>query len=277
MQPVTNLIVGVELNDADEHVLTCALDVAKLLGASVHVLHARGDEMPADAASVVTPAAEALKHKLAEHAAMVDAKLKAFSSKHRNVHVDTMRGRPFEALIEAANSKKGALIVVGAGRMQGTFFERMMGSTSSELLANATCPVLIVPRHAAPVALTGRSLVVAVDGSDAAARAVSLALNIGARFDDRVIPVHASYAPDARLSIHNWFQEQTRPEVRGLESKLVFVEEEPTKALLGQAESNNAAMIVMGSHAKGALARIVVGSVAARTVQESNVPVLLVR
>ena len=277
MQPVTNLIVGVELNDADEHVLTCALDFAKLLGASVHVLHARAEDVPGDAAGVATPAAEALKHKLAEHAARVDAKLSAFSAKHRNVHIGTIRGRPYEALIEAANGKQNALIVVGAGRMQGSFFERMLGSTSSELLASAHCPVLIVPRHAAPMPLTGRSLIVAVDGSDAAARAVSLALNIGARLDDRVIPVHASFAPDAQLSIHNWFQEQPRAEVRALESKLVFVEEEPTKALLGKAEENNSAMIVMGSHAKGALARIVVGSVAARTVQESNVPVLLVR
>jgi nucleotide-binding universal stress UspA family protein len=277
MQPITNLIVGVELNESDEHVLACALDFAKLLGASVHVLHARGDAVPAEAAALHTPAAEALKHKLAEHAARIDAKLAAFAAAHRNVHVETMHGRPFEALIAAADQRKGSLIIVGAGRMQGGFFERLMGSTSSELLSAATCPVLIVPRHAAPVALTGRSLIVAVDGSDAAARAVSLALNIGARFDDRVIPVHASYAPDARESIHNWFAGQTRPEVRGLESKLVFVEEHPTKALLDQVEANHAAMIVMGSHAKGALARIVVGSVASQTIQESNVPVLLVR
>ena len=277
MQPITNLIVGVELSDTDRNVMTCAVEFAKLLGASLHVRHARADAVPTEAQALTTPAAEGLKHKLAEHAARVDAKLDAFRATYPNVDVKSVYGRPFEALIEAATHLKNAVIVVGAGRMQGGFFERMLGSTSSELLRTATCPVLIVPRHAEPQPLAGRSLVVGIDGSDAAARALASALNLGTRLDVRIIPVHASYAPDAREVIHSWFAEQTIPEVRALESRLVFVEAGPTKALLEQAETNNAAMIVMGSHAKGVLTRIVIGSVASETVQDSKIPVLLLR
>lgn len=277
MQPITNLIVGVELSDSDRNVMTCAIEFAKLLGASLHVRHARADAVPTDAKGLTTPAAEGLKQKLAEHAARVDEKLDAFKATYPNVDVKSVYGRPYEALIEAASHLKHAAIVVGAGRMQGGFFERMLGSTSSELLSTATCPVLVVPRHAEPQPLAGRSLVVGIDGSDAAARALASALNLGTRLDVRIIPVHASYAPDAREVIHHWFAEQPLPEVRALESRLVFVEAGPTKALLEQAETNNAAMIVMGSHAKGVLTRIVIGSVASETVQDSKIPVLLLR
>ena len=277
MQPITNLIVGVELSDSDRNVMACAVQFAHLLGASLHVLHARADNVPSDAQALTTPGAEGLKHKLAEHAARVDVKLDAFRATYPNAHVDTVYGRPFEALIAAASHLKNAVIVVGAGRMQGGFFERLLGSTSSELLSTATCPVLIVPRHEAMAPLTGRTLVVGVDGSDAAARALVSALNLGARMNVPIIPVHASFAPDAREVIAGWFAEQESAEVRALETKLVFVEAGPAKALLEQVESNNAAMIVMGSHAKGALARIVVGSVASETVEGSHVPVLLLR
>jgi len=277
MQPITNLIVGVELSDSDRNVMASAMELATLIDASLHVRHARADAVPAEAQALTTPAAEGLKHKLAEHTALIDAKLDAFKTTYPNVDVQSVYGRPFEVLIEAASQHKSAVIVVGAGRMQGGFFERLLGSTSSELLCTATCPVLVVPRHADPVPLAGRSLVVGVYASDAAARALLSALTLGIRLDVRVIPVHASYEPDARESIHNWFVEQTNPEARALESRLVFMEAEPAKALLQQAEANNAAMIVMGSHAKGLLARIVLGSVASETVQHSSVPVLLLR
>ena len=277
MQPITNLIVGVELSDTDRNVMAYATEFARLSGASLHVRHARADGVPPDAQTLTTPAAEGLKQKLAEHAAEVDAKLREFNKTYPNADARSVYGRPFEALIEAANQYERAVILVGAGRMQGGFFERMLGSTSSELLSASTCPVLIVPRHGEPVPLSGRSIVVGVDGSDAAARAVVAALNLGARLNVPVIPLHASYAPDARASIHNWFVVQPNPVVCALEPQLVFVEEGPTKALLQQAETSNAALIVMGSHAKGLLARIVVGSVASETVQQSPIPVLLVR
>lgn len=277
MQPITNLIVGVELSDSDRNVMTCAVEFAQLLGARLHVRHARADNVPADAQALTTPAAEGLKHKLAEHAAQVDAKLDAFRAAYPNAHVEPVYGRPYEALIAAAGSLENAVIVVGAGRMQGGFFERLLGSTSSELLSTATCPVLIVPRHAPTAPLAGRALVVGVDGSDAAARALASALNLGIRMDVPIIPVHASFAPDAREVIEGWFAEQASPDVRALQSKLVFVEAGPTKALLQQVESNNAAMIVMGSHAKGMLERIALGSVASETVEDSHVPVLLLR
>ncbi len=51
----------------------------------------------------------------------------------------------------------------------------------------------------------------------------------------------------------------------------------PTKELLAAATREKAHLIVMGTHGHGVLGRVVLGSVAQRVVQDSDIPVLLVK
>lgn len=52
---------------------------------------------------------------------------------------------------------------------------------------------------------------------------------------------------------------------------------DPATQIVAAADRDKAALVVMGTHGYGALARAVMGSVATRVVSESKVPVLLVK
>ncbi|MDP3618322.1 MAG: universal stress protein [Ramlibacter sp.] len=62
-----------------------------------------------------------------------------------------------------------------------------------------------------------------------------------------------------------------------LNFRAVTVVGQPTKEVLAAATREKAHLIVMGTHGHGVLGRVVLGSVAQRVVQDSDIPVLLVK
>jgi nucleotide-binding universal stress UspA family protein len=71
--------------------------------------------------------------------------------------------------------------------------------------------------------------------------------------------------------IRTFFQRQ------GMAARYVSKPGPAAEIVVAQAAKDGSELIVMGSHGHGALARLVLGSVATRVVAESKVPVLLVR
>ncbi len=66
-------------------------------------------------------------------------------------------------------------------------------------------------------------------------------------------------------------------ERQGLNAQYVGRVGRAAEVIVAQAAKGGCDLIVMGSHGHGALARLVLGSVATRVVAESKVPVLLIR
>jgi nucleotide-binding universal stress UspA family protein len=60
-----------------------------------------------------------------------------------------LHGIPAERLADLADEEGAALIVVGS-RGRGAFRAALLGSVSMDLIGLARCPVLVVPRGAAP-------------------------------------------------------------------------------------------------------------------------------
>ncbi len=70
---------------------------------------------------------------------------------------------------------------------------------------------------------------------------------------------------------------QAKLESEQLEVDTVQLNGAPIRAIVDQAKKCDADYIVMGSHGHGALAQLVLGSVATKVLAQSRVPVLLVR
>ena len=91
-----------------------------------------------------------------------------------------IRGAPTATLLRELEQTSASLVAVGShGHRRVT--EMMLGGVAGELLQQAPCSVLIA-RKPAVEALFPRSLLVGIDGSAEAERALAIALSLEARF-----------------------------------------------------------------------------------------------
>jgi nucleotide-binding universal stress UspA family protein len=207
----------------------------------------------------------------------------------------------WRGISEAAREREADVVVCGShGR--GGFSRAYLGSTSTSLLHAAPCPVLVAPP--AQFDPTGPT-VIGFDASDGARQAVSTAARL---FPDRpAVVVHAwrsavrrSLAGSALLAtpleevssiagdIDELFAGAARDiaeegaalaRERGLAAGARVVEsaEATWRALAAAAESERAAVVVVGSRGRGALASAVLGSVSSGLVHNAPLPVLVSR
>lgn len=288
------VLCGLAFEPADTHVLGNALLLAKDLGARVRAVHAMDlGVRPEPEALAQSEAARAMVAKMDARVAAAEAELEALRVRYATFGVPLelaiVQGRPFEAMATAAKgiaaAGGGVVIVVGSGRVQGSLLERLLGSTTDELLRHAECPVLVIPHasHAADHAggvtrsLRDGTFVVAVDGSEPSARALAVAAAWATQLESRLVAVHASSDVRAPQLMRDFLVAQPSPRVSALADAVRVIEDVPDAAITSEAKASNAAMIVIGSHARTGLARAFLGSVAISVIRGATVPVLCVR
>lgn len=91
---------------------------------------------------------------------------------------------------------------------------------------------------------------------------------------DRMLRSIERARQEAKEELANYVSRNLSP---GLRVRTVVVEGTPADAIVGVARREGAGLVVMGTHGRGGLQRLMVGSVAERVIRESPVPVLTVR
>lgn len=186
-----------------------------------------------------------------------------------------------------------ALIVVGARGVGG--FERLrLGSTGYRVAAHATNPVAVIPGDTTVERDGQREIVVGVDGSNAAHRALRWAADEAARREVGLVAVHAFQPPLdaatlARLSTEHRDEvvEGSRADAddllrtamggvdtTGLAVTHVVERGAPADVLLAGAGPDR--LLVLGTHGRGALGRVVFGSVSHQCLHHADGPVVVV-
>lgn len=198
-------------------------------------------------------------------------------------------GRPAEEIVSAANDWTADLIVMGTHGLTG-IDHFLVGSVAESVLRRAACPVLCVkrePRH--PTTLS--RILVAVDDSEQSAWAAELAASMArisgaqvalghvaplaapiepgyAMFTDRADEALLQAGKDV-LSRFFWPQD-VAPAAR-------FVRQGPAaQEILELAREWKADLIVIGTHARHGLSRLLLGSTAETVLRRSECPVLCV-
>jgi len=137
-------------------------------------------------------------------------------------------------------------------------------------------------------------ILLAVDGSEHSYRAVDFVANAGWLQAGSELVVFTAVAPlprrvenmaDPELVQRNYLTEaqeilapaRQRLSTIGMPVRYDWAVGPPAEAIARTAEKLQPYLIVMGSHGQGALANLVVGSVATRVLASCTVPVLLVR
>lgn len=189
------------------------------------------------------------------------------------VIVDNSIGSPAGLLVRA--SQDAGVVVVSRGH-HTILGEAVIGSTSAQVVAHASCPVVVVDRpggqnRSAPI-------VVAVDGSEAGEAAIAFAFERAERLGAPVVAVHAWWVTiptTARVPgfTPEQIEEMGRTEQRLLdvaiapwesrypdvEVRRALVHGLPVQALLGEAQ--DAQLIVVGSRGHGGFVGLLIGSV----------------
>ncbi len=200
---------------------------------------------------------------------------------------------PYKYIVDEAIKSKSTMIVMG--RRGRTGLKRlMMGSVTSRVIGHAPCNVLVVPKAAQ---LEFKNIVVATDGSKYSAAAASEALGL-AKWNGSALTV-ISVVPselmtpsdiDFTITQRELIAEKEMHEAEknakvvkeaaqkeGVVVKAFVLSGRPADAIIETAQEKKADLIVLGSHGRTGVERLLMGSVAERVIVLASCPVLVVK
>jgi len=203
---------------------------------------------------------------------------------------------PMQSITELARARDTQLTVVGTHGRSGVV-RTVLGSVAEEILRKSEVPVLLVNGHARSPRVDGvfaRALV-ALDDTQTANAAMAIASKLAAGMathltlcnviDSRELLARSvTYGYDPipfQAGMHVASQRLLREladrngHVATAED-LLHVEGEPAETLERMAMQHNCQVIVLGTHARSGLKRLVIGSVAESLARTSSLPVLVV-
>ena len=136
---IKHIIVGGDDSATAAHAARVAADLARRLGAQLHVIMACDDEIVAE---VGVGSDQIVINKSDEAAEIARRVADSLRTDGLEVTDGARNGVPHEVLIEEAKHFDDALIVVGNRRMQGP--GRLLGSVANSVAHNAPCDVYVV-------------------------------------------------------------------------------------------------------------------------------------
>ena len=205
-----------------------------------------------------------------------------------------LRGRPADALLDWIERHRPDLVIVG-NRGVSPFQRALLGSVSGELIDGSPVPVLVARRP------TLERVVVAVDGSDIAAEALATVRRwpFLAFADIRTISVVSAVTawwpgdnvpgpeaasadrianPDA-IREHEAIATEAAVALRtaGFRAEPEVLSGSPASSIVAFASDWDADLVILGSHGRTGVARLLLGSVARNVLHHAGCSVLIVR
>ncbi|MDB5071449.1 MAG: UspA domain protein [Candidatus Eremiobacteraeota bacterium] len=173
----------------------------------------------------------------------------------------------------AAHNGSDAIVIGTHGRTG--IARAALGSIAEGIVRHSHVPVVCV--HEDDEMRTG-PVAVAMDQSPAAQAALDVAISIAAaRGMASMIVYVCGPAPNAERVNALLENAAERARNSGIVTQLVLRQGDPADELLAAADEDDCCMLVMGTHGRSALARFVLGSVAAAVVERAHIPVVTVR
>ncbi len=208
------------------------------------------------------------------------------------------QGEPWRAIVAAARERQADLLVMGTHGRTG-LEHTLLGSVVEKVLRRAPCPVLSV-RAGAPVAepRAVRRILVPVDYSENSGQALGTALAFAPLLGANVEVVHVWDRPpwmsdtmtvrvdgsekalgalireNAEREMTEFLAKTTLAGAAELQHRLISGD--PAGAVLRELESGKYDLVVIGTHGRGGLKHLLLGSVAEKLTRLSAVPVLTV-
>ena len=183
----------------------------------------------------------------------------------------------YQEIINEAEQNHVDVIVMGRRGMTG-LMRLMMGSNTAKVIGHAQCSILVVPRTAI---IQSNKILLAVDGSRYSDIAASTAMSIAKHIHASVLVVSVVYSDLKEKRYTEAVQEIKRVEAfltkEGIKVTGEVLSGRPAEALIEISEAKDVDLIVMGSHGRTGLDRVMLGSVSDRVIGYANCAVLVAK
>lgn len=204
---------------------------------------------------------------------------------------DVVQGNPAPTIVEYAERYGQDLVVMPTHGRDG-ISRYLIGSVSEKVVRLSSVPVLTVRMQPdETLVFPYENILIPVDGSTAATHAANHLVELAASLDATVhvlsVVDNSTLGPDVRSTISEKEGEQaatdavetvvSEAETRGVTNTVRHIEHgNPVEEILGRVESNDIHAVGMGTTGKRGTDRILLGSVAEKTVRSASVPVMTV-
>lgn len=210
---------------------------------------------------------------------------KAIADKEEmHILTNMTQGEPYETIVHVADEENCDLIVMG--RKGHSHVERtLVGGVTSRVIGHTKKDVLVVPAQGV---IDWSRLLVATDGSEYSQSAVDMAFDIAKEVKGHLSMIsvvnsneeyfalapqdHDALLANARKLLDSL---EARGKELGLDIDSTVREGEPFDRICDYANEVKATMIVMGSHGRKGLTRLLMGSVTEHVIGLAPVPVIV--
>ena len=195
-------------------------------------------------------------------------------------------GEAHERIVDLADAENCDIIIMGRRGLRPV--ERMLvGRVTARVIGHSQRDVLVVPNG---TKVGWKTIVLATDGSRysavAAERAIAFARSYGGELKVlSVVDVPTEFYAEAPQAVDDLVQQakgfvaqvKKQAEAAGIKAETFVGEAEAYQAINKLAQEQKADMIVIGSHGRTGLRRLLMGSVAEKAIGYSTCPVLVVK
>jgi nucleotide-binding universal stress UspA family protein len=195
-------------------------------------------------------------------------------------------GEVYERIVDLADAENCDVIVMGRRGLRR--IERtLIGSVTARVIGHTQRDVLVVPNG---TTVGWKMIVLATDGSKysaaAAERAIAFAKSYGGELKVlSVVDVPSEFYADAPQAVEDLVRKakgfvadvKNQAEAAGVSAETFVVEAEAYQAVNNLAQEQKANMIVLGSHGRTGLRRLLMGSVTEAVIGHASCPVLIVK
>ncbi|MGA7563006.1 MAG: universal stress protein [Desulfobaccales bacterium] len=279
--PLEKLLVCTDESQDSQGAITAALNLAKAAGCQVFLLQVLSFiplyEMQAP--DLLPPPMINLELQAAQEAA-VRTRLESWREKaaEMGVRLETRirtSASPYEGILEEAEAVQPDWIIMGRHGLTG-LSRLLLGSVTARVIGHSPFSVLVVPQGAA---LEFKRVLIAADDSPFSVAAWQEALSITQRMGSQLTAITVA-ASDSEVKAANQVVQRLEAEarLRGVPlTAAVLPLGHPYEAILQMAQAKNINLIVVGSHGRTGLRRLLMGSTAERVIGQAPCPVLVVK
>lgn len=287
MFPYQKILVGIDGSEESLNAFKSALSLAKKINASVSVLYVLPLGVEVSSALSLFTGMKDIFRKGAEK--ILKEAQSIAEEEGIEVRLKFEEGEPYTKLVDILYAEESDLLVLGKSG-KGGLAKALIGSTASRAIGASPVDVLVIPKN---TTLKLKKMLVPVDGSLYSEEAAMRALELASHLKSEIILLSVVEIPfelyetatDIGKMVEHLKTEaeefirklKSKYKEKGIEVKGYVVEGIVEEKILEIAEKEEVDLIIMGSHGKTGLKRLLMGSVTEKVLTLGTKPVLVVK
>jgi nucleotide-binding universal stress UspA family protein len=180
----------------------------------------------------------------------------------------------FRVILAEAEKHQPDFIIMGR-RGRTALAGLLMGSVTARVVALSPVDILVVPRNSP---LTFRRLLVAIDGSPCSEAPWREALALSKVWFSHLLAVSVAQRDSEVPEVQETLQKlQGEADREGVPLDTLLLRGNPSEAIFRTAQSRGTDHLILGSHGRTGLKRLIMGSVTEQVIGQARCPVLIVK